>query len=650
MAQFPQLVPSSRKYNLGKKAVKVRSDLSGAEVRFLRSASTTQHRLQMVFDELTEQEASKIIAHYSAVRGSSNAFQIGLAAWANDPAPLNLFWRYTAPPRIEDVTPNTWRLTVSCISVTSETALTTDSLPPSTTTTTVKVTTAPIQPQVLIGANIGVAIPTLRIDSDASLYRTNFQFEGVVEIRVDVPDAELTKTTAFAGRIDIALESDVGADAGRYFTKNGVWYDPGTFIVERATNPGSVTEWDSFPDATTAVSLPANSWSSNPIKTKWLAEGETYQLGTFDGASVTQAAVSEYISDRIPTIWAPPSPSIDELGNSAGITALNEPFGIIYSPLPVARLFESGSAEASWEYEFNTSPPPIWISSPFPAVRKADSAGQLVPAPVATEARDYVGFISSPLPNQWPANSGGQLVPASTAINAAGAVAWSSKPVAAQFTAAASTPLEPASTSTAQTRGKTFWLSQGIAGAFPVFSGSVALSPASTAFNVAGIAQWSSSPLPNVFPADSGGALGNDSQAFNVAGAAVWSSSPLPNVFPAQVAGSLGNDQQTFSVAGHPVWISSPLPNVFPANATVLLAFATAFEAVGAIAWSTGTLRNTFTGQQGVTHTFSVSFESGGATAWAASPLQSAFVSDPSVEMNVTTVNLDVRGAAAPVP
>lgn len=219
MSVFPAIIPSSSTYNLGVHAIKQREDLSGAEVRFLRSSVATRHSLDFTFAELTKEEAKKILDHYNSVRGSSLSFTISLATWCGDDFAEDYLWHYVATPTLSDVTPNTFACSLKFESVTSQTPRNVEGLPRSSETIGLTVSTAPLAPLVAQGVVIGQGHGSVKIESIAGFRLTTRIIQALdnTVALTSLSFIDYKKSISGTGTLNIQIPIPLNGDGGRYF-------------------------------------------------------------------------------------------------------------------------------------------------------------------------------------------------------------------------------------------------------------------------------------------------------------------------------------------------------------------------------------------------------------------------------------------------
>ena len=127
MAEFPTFAPSSREYSDGNWPVKQYQAMDGYEVRVLYGSQQTGMRLNLGYQNLTDEQASKFLEHYQQQKGTFVAFNFGDAegpnkGWGADEKWFGVArrqnkWRYAETPKITSVRPGISSVTVNLISV-----------------------------------------------------------------------------------------------------------------------------------------------------------------------------------------------------------------------------------------------------------------------------------------------------------------------------------------------------------------------------------------------------------------------------------------------------------------------------------------------------------------------------------------------------
>ena len=122
-AQFPDIKPSSRSFQLGQYPTKVYRALSGATFKRSFGNRPSGFQLKLVFDNVVDATSSMILAHYTGTAGGFERFTlpIGLFAGMSDQlrgyvqSPTGIKWEYEGPPDVQSIYVGISQVTVSLI-------------------------------------------------------------------------------------------------------------------------------------------------------------------------------------------------------------------------------------------------------------------------------------------------------------------------------------------------------------------------------------------------------------------------------------------------------------------------------------------------------------------------------------------------------
>jgi hypothetical protein len=129
MADFPNIAPTSRSFELGDWPVKTYKAQNGAEIRILYGNRRTNMVMSLEWRNVSSAQAALIINHYTGQRGTFQTFSFGSAAsssskagWDADDTLLGTgvsgnAWRYAGPPTIETVKKDTHVVTAKFVGV-----------------------------------------------------------------------------------------------------------------------------------------------------------------------------------------------------------------------------------------------------------------------------------------------------------------------------------------------------------------------------------------------------------------------------------------------------------------------------------------------------------------------------------------------------
>lgn len=120
---FPNIAPSSRSYSPGKYPQTEFKSLNGSTSVIRFSARRSDSKLQLGFDNITDNQAASILAHYENVNSdwdyatfTTNTGAAGastsLANYIREVGGSGLRWRYAEPPQVQSVRPG--RSSVTC--------------------------------------------------------------------------------------------------------------------------------------------------------------------------------------------------------------------------------------------------------------------------------------------------------------------------------------------------------------------------------------------------------------------------------------------------------------------------------------------------------------------------------------------------------
>ena len=107
MANFPDIIPSSRLYLPGDFPSAIQSSSSGVTTGFRRGNRRIDQTLQLGFLSLTETQVNLIRSHFDGQSGSFEIFFLNSNTWSGyttSPVPLvsDFAWLYNTPPTITD--------------------------------------------------------------------------------------------------------------------------------------------------------------------------------------------------------------------------------------------------------------------------------------------------------------------------------------------------------------------------------------------------------------------------------------------------------------------------------------------------------------------------------------------------------------------
>lgn len=109
--QFPRIKPTTRAFKLGSFPVKTYRALSGATVKRAFGDRATGYELQLGFDNISDDIAGQLMAHYTITSGGFERFTLPIQVFAgmNEAlrtyilAPTSIKWEYAGPPEVQSV-------------------------------------------------------------------------------------------------------------------------------------------------------------------------------------------------------------------------------------------------------------------------------------------------------------------------------------------------------------------------------------------------------------------------------------------------------------------------------------------------------------------------------------------------------------------
>jgi hypothetical protein len=129
MADFPNIAPTSRSFEMGDWPVKTYKAQSGAEIRILYGNRRTNMTMSLEWRNISSTQAASIMDHYIGQRGTFQTFAFGSTAasgtkagWDANDALIGAgssgnAWRYAGPPTIETVKKDTHVVTAKFVGV-----------------------------------------------------------------------------------------------------------------------------------------------------------------------------------------------------------------------------------------------------------------------------------------------------------------------------------------------------------------------------------------------------------------------------------------------------------------------------------------------------------------------------------------------------
>jgi hypothetical protein len=120
-AQFPDIKPSSRSFQLGQYPTKVYRSLSGATVKRSFGNRPSGFQIKLVFNNVVDATSALILAHYTGTSGGFERFTLplGLFAGMSDElrgyvqSPAGIKWEYQGPPEVQSVYKGLSQVTVN---------------------------------------------------------------------------------------------------------------------------------------------------------------------------------------------------------------------------------------------------------------------------------------------------------------------------------------------------------------------------------------------------------------------------------------------------------------------------------------------------------------------------------------------------------
>lgn len=121
---FPSHKPSGRSFSAGDYSYKTFKSQSGKEVRILYGDKRTGMKLQLRYENISDDKADDFIQHYDEVKGGFSTFTLPAEFRAGfegssssiDAAPGNK-WRHESAPELTQVRPGVSTVTVNLIGV-----------------------------------------------------------------------------------------------------------------------------------------------------------------------------------------------------------------------------------------------------------------------------------------------------------------------------------------------------------------------------------------------------------------------------------------------------------------------------------------------------------------------------------------------------
>lgn len=115
MADFPNIPPSSRTFDMGDWPVKTFKAQNGAEIRVLYGSRRTNMVMNLEYRNINNTDAASLLQHYIDNTGTLNTFKLGpdeasgaKAGWNASDAIIGAgsagnAWRYAEPPSVQTV-------------------------------------------------------------------------------------------------------------------------------------------------------------------------------------------------------------------------------------------------------------------------------------------------------------------------------------------------------------------------------------------------------------------------------------------------------------------------------------------------------------------------------------------------------------------
>lgn len=122
-ANFPQIVPTTRRFRMGDIPSTTYTSLSGAVFRRAFGNKKTNYTLDLTFVNITDTNTLTLIEHYEGVKGTFRSFALPakiFSGMSDDltseiQAPSNVQWRYSRPLEVTSVRSNLSTLTISLV-------------------------------------------------------------------------------------------------------------------------------------------------------------------------------------------------------------------------------------------------------------------------------------------------------------------------------------------------------------------------------------------------------------------------------------------------------------------------------------------------------------------------------------------------------
>lgn len=129
MADFPNIAPTSRSFEMGDWPIKTFRAQNGAEIRILYGNRRTNMTMSLEWRNIDSATAALIMNHYIGQRGTFTTFAFGTdaassakAGWDASDALIGAgssgnAWRYAGPPTVETVQKDTHVVTAKFVGV-----------------------------------------------------------------------------------------------------------------------------------------------------------------------------------------------------------------------------------------------------------------------------------------------------------------------------------------------------------------------------------------------------------------------------------------------------------------------------------------------------------------------------------------------------
>lgn len=125
---YPDIRPSSRKFDPGNWPVKTYNSQNGTEVRLLYGSKRYNLKLALIYKNISDANAEMFLDHYNEVYGTYRTFDVTaanrtetLAGWTGNrdalSPPAGVNWRYEKPPEVVSVRPGISTVNVSLVGV-----------------------------------------------------------------------------------------------------------------------------------------------------------------------------------------------------------------------------------------------------------------------------------------------------------------------------------------------------------------------------------------------------------------------------------------------------------------------------------------------------------------------------------------------------